>query len=239
MPSLSVSLAFFAGLLSMLSPCVFSLIPMYLGYLSGVTMGQTEGTSWRVFSHALAFVLGFTLIFVVVLGLPTTFLSRWLTSSSVWITRVGGIILILLGLHTWHVIDIPWFDMTYRADVKHGQAEGYGRSVLFGVAFASGWSPCIGPLLGVVMTLAFSEPGRAMLFLFAYAMGLAVPFLAAALLLSQVLGWMQSLAKYTRTIERMSGGLLLVVGFLMVTNLFDTLNSWLLQLTPLWLLEHL
>jgi len=204
MPSLSIPLAFLAGLLSMLSPCVFSLIPMYLGYLSGVTLGHTEKTSWRVFSHALAFVFGFTLIFVIVMGLPTTFLSRWLSAYSVWITRLGSAFLILFGLHTLHIIDIPWLDMTYRADVGHGKAPGYMRSVLFGVAFASGWSPCVGPLLGLVMTLSFSEPGRAMIFMLAYAMGLAVPFLVAALLLSHVMGWMQRLARHTRTIEWIS-----------------------------------
>ena len=239
MSSLSIPLAFISGLLSMLSPCVFSLIPMYLGYLSGVTMGHTEKTSWRVFSHALAFVFGFTLVFVIVLGLPTTLLSRWLTAYSVWLTRLGGAILILFGLHSLHIIDIPWFDISYRADVGQGMDSGYARSVLFGVAFASGWSPCIGPLLGLVMTLSFSEPGRAMIFLLAYAMGLAVPFLAAALLLSRMMNLMQRLAQHTHTIEWISGGLMIIIGLLMLTNLFDVVNSWLVQFTPVWLLEHL
>ena len=239
MPSLNIPLAFLAGLLSMLSPCVFSLIPMYLGYLSGITLGHTEKTSWRVFSHALAFVFGFTVVFVLVLGLPTTLLSRWLTTYSVWLMRLGSAILILFGLHTLHVINIPWFDLTYRADVGRDMAPGYLRSVLFGVAFASGWSPCVGPLLGLVMTLSFSEPGRAMIFLLAYAMGLAVPFLAAALLLSRVMEWLQRLAKHTRTIEWISGSLMIIIGLLMVTNLFSVINNWLIQLPPVWLSEHL
>ncbi|MBN1260042.1 MAG: cytochrome c biogenesis protein CcdA [Anaerolineae bacterium] len=242
MASLNVPLAFLAGLLSILSPCVFSLVPVYLGYISGASMigmGTTQPNRWRVVSHALAFVLGFTLIFVIVLGLPTTLLSNVLHRYSIWITRIGGVLLILFGLHTLHVVTIPLFNVTKRAQFTGGLSQGYLRSMLFGATFASGWSPCVGPLLGLVLTLSFTAPGRAMVFLLVYALGIATPFLLAAVLLSQMMGFMEKLTRHARTIEWISGGLMLVVGLLMVTGLFNRLNDWLILLTPDWLLPHL
>ncbi len=241
MPSISLPLAFAAGLLSMLSPCVFSLIPVYLGYLSGTTLGLGANVSgsWRVFSHALAFVAGFTAIFVVVMGLPTTILSSALQQYATWVTRIGGVVLIVFGLHAMHLIEIPIFNVTRRASLGHQRTPGYLRSVLFGMAFASGWSPCVGPLLGLAMTLAFNDPARAMPFMLAYAMGIAVPFLLAAALLGRTMKWMERLSRHEKTLARVSGGLMVAVGLLLVTGLFTHVNDYLLNLTPPWLIDKL
>jgi cytochrome c-type biogenesis protein len=159
MSSISVPLAFLAGLLSFVSPCVLPLVPAYLGYLSGSSFsGDVPLRRWQVFSHALLFVSGFTLVFVVLFGLPTTLLSGVLQQYSDWISRIGGAILVLFGLHKLGVFTIPLLNRTSRLEVGRGLEPGYLRSFLFGVTFGTGWTPCIGPLLGTVMTLAFREP---------------------------------------------------------------------------------
>ncbi len=240
MPSISIPLVFLAGLLSFLSPCVLPLVPIYISYLSGSSIsGDTSSNRWLVLSHALLFVGGFTVVFVILLGLPTTILGSALQQYKGWITRIGGVILVLFGLHTMGVITIPILNMTRRVDVGTGMKQGYARSALMGVTFAAGWTPCIGPLLGTVMTLAFAEPSRAMVFIFTYALGLAVPFLVTAVLLAQAGAWLKRLNRYTRALEIASGLLMVGVGGLLVTGTFAVLNSYFIRITPEWLLQYL
>ena len=185
--NITVFAAFMAGLLSFISPCVLPLIPVYLGYLSGSTIsGETPPPRTLVFSHALMFVGGFTFIFVVFFGAPAGFLGGLLNTFSQYVVWVGGILLIIFGLHTMGIITIPIFNMQKRLEYGHDQAPSYARSLFIGMAFAAGWTPCIGPLLGAILTLALQgqNVGLAMLYLFVYSMGLAVPFLATALLLT-------------------------------------------------------
>jgi cytochrome c-type biogenesis protein len=240
MPSISLPLAFLAGLLSFLSPCVLPLVPVYLGYLSGSSLaGGMPADRSRVFGHALCFVGGFTLVFVVLFGLPTTILSGALQQYGDWITKVGGAILILFGLHTIGVINIPFLDVTRRPEIKGGMQPGYLRSALVGVTFAAGWTPCIGVLLGTVMTMAFTEPTQALVLLLAYALGLAIPFLAVAALLTQAMGWLKRLNRHTRTIKIVSGLLMVAVGLLLISGTFSTLNSLLSRVAPAWLLQNI
>ena len=240
MPSISIPLVFLAGLLSFLSPCVLPLVPIYISYLSGSSIsGDTSSNRWLVLSHALLFVGGFTLVFVILLGLPTTILGSALQQYKGWITRIGGAILVLFGLHTMGIVTIPILNMTRRVDVGTGMKQGYARSALMGVTFAAGWTPCIGPLLGTVMTLAFAEPSRAMVFIFTYALGLAVPFLVTAVLLAQAGAWLKRLNRYTRALEIASGLLMVGVGVLLVTGTFAVLNSYFIRITPEWLLQYL
>jgi cytochrome c-type biogenesis protein len=211
MPSISFPLAFLAGLLSFISPCVLPLAPIYLGYLSGNSLsGDVPSNRRQVFSHALFFVAGFTLVFV-----------------------------ILFGLHTMGIVTIPLLTVTRRVEVGRGIGPGYLRSVLFGVTFAAGWTPCIGPLLGTVMTLAFTEPSRAMGFLFIYALGLAVPFLVTAALLTQAVGCLKRLNRHMRAVEVASGLLMVGVGVLLISGTFSILNSYFIRITPEWLLQYM
>lgn len=240
MPSISVPLVFVAGLLSFFSPCVLPMAPIYLGYLSGSSLsGDTSSNRWRVFSHALFFVAGFALVFVILFGLPTTILAGVLQQYSDWIARIGGGVLILFGLHVMRLITIPALNMARQVDIGRGMEPGYLRSLLFGLTFAAGWTPCVGPLLGTVMTLAFTEPLRAMGFLLVYTLGLAAPFLVTAVLLARAVGWLKRLNRYMRIVEIVSGLLMIAVGLLLVSDRFSVLNSYFIRITPEWLLEYL
>jgi cytochrome c-type biogenesis protein len=240
MSPITVPLAFAAGLLSFVSPCVLPLVPVYLSYLSGSSLsGETPPSRRQVFSHALFFVGGFTLIFVVLFGLPTTILGSLLGEYSGWIAKIGGVVVILFGLHTMRVVTLPFLDAIRRMEIGEGMEPGYARSTLVGVTFAAGWTPCIGPLLGTVMTLAFTEPSRAVGFTFVYAMGLAVPFLLMAALLTRAVGWLRRLNRYMRVVEIVSGLLMVGVGILLISGMFTVLNSYFIRITPEWLLQYL
>jgi cytochrome c-type biogenesis protein len=240
MLSLSFPLVFLAGLLSFLAPCTLPLVPIYLGYLSGNSLAaDAPPQRWKVFSHALAFVAGFTLVFVILFGLPTTLLSGALARYRDWITWIGGALLILFGLHTMRVINIPALHMTRQMEVDRGMEPGYARSVLVGVTFAAGWTPCIGPLLGTVMTLALSEPTRGLALALVYAAGLATPFLLTAALLTQAVGWLRHLNRYAHLMELASGVLMVGIGVLLISGLLPELNRLFLDLTPEWLLRYL
>ncbi|MBU0702427.1 MAG: cytochrome c biogenesis protein CcdA [Chloroflexi bacterium] len=240
MPSFSVPLVFMAGSLSFFSPCVLPMVPIYLSYLSGSGLsGDATPNRWRVFSHALFFVAGFTLVFVIIFGLPTTILAGALQRYSDWITRIGGAILILFGLHVLGIVTVPILNVTRRAEVGKGMEPGNLRSILFGVTFAEGWTPCIGPLLGTVMTLSFTEPSRAMGFFLVYALGLATPFLVTAAFLTWAIGWLKRLNRHMRVVEIVSGLLIIGVGVLLVSGRFSALNSYFIHITPEWLLEYM
>ena len=240
MPSISVPLVFIAGSLSFFSPCVLPLVPIYLGYLSGSSLsGDTTPNRWQVFSHALFFVAGFTLVFVILFGLPTTILAGALQRYSDWITKIGGAILILFGLHIMGVVTIPVLNVTRRVEVGRGMEPGYLRSILFGVTFAAGWTPCIGPLLGTVMTLAFTEPSRALGFFLVYTLGLATPFLVTAALLARAVGWLKRLNRHVRAVEVISGLLMAGVGVLLISGTLSILNSYFIRITPEWLLRYM
>jgi cytochrome c-type biogenesis protein len=240
MPSVSFPLAFAAGLLSFFSPCVLPLVPVYLGYLSGTSFSAGASPDrWKVFSHALFFVVGFTSVFVILFGLPTTVLAGALQQYSELITRLGGVVLIVFGLHTMGLFTIPILNVTRQAQIGSGLQMGYARSALFGVTFAAGWTPCIGPLLGAVVTLGFAEPSRAIWFILVYAAGLAVPFLVTAALLTQAVGWLKRLNRHMRAVEIASGVLLIGVGILLVTGMFTTMNTYFIGITPEWLTRYL
>jgi len=229
-----------AGLLSFISPCVLPLVPVYVGYLSGSGLsGDVLPSRRQVFSHALFFVAGFTVVFVVLFGLPMTLIGGVLVRYGEWVSRAGGVVLILFGLHTLGVLTIPLFNMTRRLEMGRGMEPGYIRSTLIGVSFAAGWTPCIGPLLGTVITMALTEPARATGLLFVYSLGLAVPFLVTAALLTQALNWLNRIKPHMRAIEVVSGLLMMIVGVLLVSGQFSILNSLLIRVAPEWLLKYM
>jgi cytochrome c-type biogenesis protein len=240
MLSLSIPLAFLAGLLSFVSPCVLPLVPVYLSYLSGSSLKDGALPQRRqVFGHATLFVAGFTLIFIILFGLPTTLLGSTLQQYSSWFAKAGGALVILFGLHTIGIITIPLLNQTRRVEIEGGFEPGYARSTLFGATFAAGWTPCIGPLLGTVMTMAFSEPSRAVGFIFVYALGLATPFLITAALLTRAIGWLKRLNRHLRVVQVASGLLMVGVGVLLISGTFTLLNSYFISITPEWLLKYL
>jgi cytochrome c-type biogenesis protein len=240
--NITVFAAFIAGLLSFISPCVLPLIPVYLGYLSGSTLtaDETPPRSY-VFAHALMFVAGFTFIFVVVFGVPAGFLGGALGKVADYMVWLGGLLLIIFGLHIMGVITIPIFNVQKKMEYGYGQAPSYARSLFVGMTFAAGWTPCIGPLLGAILTLAIQgqNVGLAMAYLFIYSMGLAVPFLLTAWMLTAATGPLKKLNRHMPLIERVSGAFIIVVGVMLLTGTFTYFNTIANQLAPAWLLENI
>jgi cytochrome c-type biogenesis protein len=235
----SFAIAFLAGLLSFLSPCVLPLIPSYVGFLTGLTLEELEVRRGTALLHALWFVAGFSLVFIA-LGATASALGAVLLHSQVWIGRVGGVIVILFGLYLLGVLR-PAFLMRDRRIELARKPLGYAGSAVVGVTFGAAWTPCIGPILGAILTMAAAQPSltQGAGLLTAYALGLAVPFLVAAVALDRFLVWFQRFRPYIVWVERVAGVLLIVLGFLLVTDRFTLLASWLQGLTPQFLKSRL
>ncbi|HET9909490.1 MAG TPA: cytochrome c biogenesis protein CcdA, partial [Anaerolineales bacterium] len=194
--NVTIGLAFLAGLASFLSPCVFSLVPAYVGYLGGRAVGgeATENNRLITFTHGLAFVLGFSIVFVT-LGVATSAFGRLLFDLRFILSKVGGIIIIIFGLHMIGVFRIPLLEYDTRVQKVPDRKWGYFSSALMGVFFSAGWAPCVGPVLGAILTLALNggSISTGVSLLSAYSAGLAIPFLLAAL----GIGWVSlTLKKY-------------------------------------------
>ena len=228
----SFALAFVAGLLSFLSPCVLPLIPSYVGFLTGLTLEELELRRGRALLHAVWFVAGFSAIFIA-LGATASVLGVLLLHSQVWIGRVGGVVVILFGLYLLGVLR-PAFLMRERRLQLVGKPLGYVGSAVVGITFGAAWTPCIGPILGAILTLAAAQAsvthGAALLTV--YSLGLAVPFVVTALALDRFLVWFQRFRPYLVWVERVTGVLLILLGVLLLTDRFTMLASWLQGLTP-------
>jgi len=224
MENLSVFGVFFAGLITFLSPCILPLIPAYLSFVSGVSLGEMRekegatGVTWGVLFNALLFVAGFSFVFVA-LGATATFLGKFLISKIGVLKIVGGTLVILFGLHTLHLFRIPFLDQEKR---MHHRTKPLGLlgSFLVGVAFALGWTPCIGPILASVLVYAGTKEtvARGIFLLSVYSAGLGIPFLLAALGMEWFLGFSTVMKKHFRAVEVTSGLLLIGVGVLIVTD---------------------
>ena len=238
-PNLGILIAFVGGLLSFLSPCVLPLVPSYLGFVTGLTFDEMSGRRRIAMVHAVLFVLGFTLIFLL-FGASATALGRVLKYYEVWFQRVGGALIVLFGLYCLGVLRLGFLDRDARVHLDR-KPLGYLGSVLVGMAFAAGWTPCIGPILGTILGMAATQEdlGRGMVLLASYSLGLAVPFLLAAFAVETFLSWFQRFRKHLRWVQRISGVLLLFVGILLMTGQFTRLAAWLAGLTPAFLLNKL
>ena len=237
--TLGIAVAFMAGLLSFLSPCVLPLVPSYIGFLTGMTLGEVSDRRRAALLHALLFVVGFSLVFML-LGATATALGRALNYYQVWLQRVGGALIILFGLLCLGLFKVDTLSQERRLHLER-KPVGYLGSVLVGMAFAAGWTPCIGPVLGGILGLAAtsSEVSRGVLLLGVYSAGLAVPFLIAAAALESFLEWFQRFRRYLPWVMRVSGVLLIIVGVLLVTGEFTRLAGWLQSLTPDFLRQRL
>jgi cytochrome c-type biogenesis protein len=216
-------LAFLAGLASFLSPCVLCLVPAYLGYLGSRTVtseGQVIENRWVTFTHGLAFVLGFSLVFIA-LGLTASAVGALLYDSRDLLAKVGGVVVIIFGLHTLGVIHIPFLDYDTRRQQVPDRRLGYLSSALMGVFFSAGWSPCIGLILGAVLTLAALNPqqvGHGAALLSAYSLGLGLPFLFVAAGVGSISEFLRRYNKYLRYVSQVTGIFLIVIGVMLFTN---------------------
>ncbi len=228
--NISLGLSFVAGLASFLSPCVFSLVPAYVGYLGGrAAGGETSASSkrWTTFSHGLAFVLGFSLVFIL-LGIATSAFGRLLFDLRSILAKVGGIVVVIFGLHMIGVFRIPFLEYDTRVQELPDPKLGYLSSALLGVFFSAGWSPCVGPVLGAILTLALNggsiSQGAALLS--AYSAGLAIPFLVAALGVGWVSYTLRKYNKVMRYVEIAMGVVLVVVGIMLFSGTFERLAQF-------------
>lgn len=235
----SLAVAFAAGVLSFLSPCVLPLIPSYVGFITGMSAEELQVRRGTALLHALWFVAGFTLIFVA-LGASASAFGAALLASQHWIARIGGVLVMLFGLYLLGIVR-PAFLMRERRVHLARKPLGYLGSSVAGVAFGAAWTPCIGPILGAILTLAAtrSSVGQGTALLAVYALGLAVPFLVTAFALDRFLVWFQRFRPYIRWVERVAGVLLILLGLLLVTDRFTLIAGWLQGLTPEFLKSRL
>ncbi len=227
--NVTVGLAFLAGLASFLSPCVLSLVPAYIGYLGGRAAGgeAVSPNRWLTFLHGLMFVLGFSFVFIV-FNIIASALGVVLYDLRVWLARIGGLIVVIFGLHMIGVFRIPFLEYDIRV---HQQVEGAGYfpSFLMGIFFSAGWSPCVGPVLGTILTFSINSGNlwQGTLLGLSYSAGLAVPFLLAALGIGWVTVLLRKYNKVMRITEIVMGILLVIVGLMLIFGVFNTLANFL------------
>lgn len=233
---LSLGLVFLAGIASFLSPCVLPIVPAYLSLISGLSFEQLQEEDmvrqarWRLFASALAFVLGFSVVIIPLFGSMASLINAGVDGVGKDIIRwVGGIIVLVFALHLTGVVRINAFFKERRFHVNNSRLGIFG-AFLIGAAFAFGWSPCVGPILGGVFAFAStsaSNAGAAWTMLIAYTIGLAVPFLLAAVFVNFFLGSMRKFTKHLRTVEITSGVLLMAMGVLLITDKVQVLGRFL------------
>ena len=233
LPAMIVALL--AGVISFLSPCVLPIVPPYLAYMSGVSLNEMSGEAAarrRATIAALFFVMGLSTVFLI-LGFTASAFGAFFLQNQLLFARASGLVIIIFGLHFLGVFRIPFLEREARLDAGDKGGSSFGAYIL-GLAFAFGWTPCIGPQLGAILSLAASEASvaRGTILLGVYAAGLGIPFLLAAMFITRAMGVMNRIKPHMKTIERIMGGLLLAVGVAMLTGAFTTFSWWLLERFP-------
>ena len=242
--SLGALVAFSAGLFSFLSPCVLPLFPSYLSFITGMSVDRLAhevdaGARTRVLLHSLAFILGFSVVFVS-LGASFSAAGQFLLDYRDWIRIAGGLLIIVFGLYIAGVLRVGLFGRTQQVQLRSKPA-GLVGSFLVGLTFAIGWTPCVGPILGSILTLASNDRTvrQGIVLLLCYSAGLGLPFLLSSIALGGFLRFFKRYRPFIPAVERAAGVLLIVVGVLVATNYYVVLNSWAVSLTPEWLLKRL
>jgi len=233
LPAMAVALV--AGIISFLSPCVLPIVPPYLAYMSGVSLGEMSNQAAarrKATIAALFFVLGLSTVFLL-LGFTASAFGLFFMKNQELLAKISGAVVIIFGLHFLGVFRIPLLDREARMDTGDSGGSAFGAYVL-GLAFAFGWTPCIGPQLGAILSLAASESSvaRGTLLLGIYAAGLGIPFLLAAMFLTRSMALMNRMKRHMNLIEKVMGVLLLVVGIALITGAFSSFSWWLLETFP-------
>lgn len=235
MSELSIAFAFIAGVVSFLSPCMLPIIPGFFSYLAGATLGESVSKRKDIFLASLFFVLGFAAVFSILGVVLNTILERVAYDAQIWLARIGGGLIILFGLYLTGLVKIPFLEREYRFAVKTKFRSRHLTSFVFGSAFAAGWTPCVGAVLGSILGLAVRAPGSAFPLLLSYSLGLGLPFLLVGLFASQASGLINRYAHILKYVNIVFGVVLIGLGILAFTqNLnrianFELLNRWLLQ----------
>jgi cytochrome c-type biogenesis protein len=230
--TVGVLISFTAGLLSFLSPCVLPLIPSYVTFITGMGLDEVREARRAALVHALLFVAGFTLIFLL-LGATATVIGRVMLEYRDIISKVGGVLIIAFGLYLLGAFNISALATERRVHLAN-KPVGYLGTVLVGIAFGAGWTPCIGPILGSILiyTSSSADLGRGLLFLFVYSLGLAIPFLLSAVAVHRFIAAFARFRPAMVWVSRAGGVLLILIGILLLTDYFTILASYLQRLTP-------
>jgi cytochrome c-type biogenesis protein len=233
MPAMFVALL--GGLISFASPCVLPIVPPYLAYMGGVSMDDMSATAHarrRVVLAALFFVLGLSTVFIL-LGFTASSFGRLFLSNQDWFVSGAGILVMVFGAHFLGVIRIGLLDREVRIEGGHRGGSAFGAYIL-GLAFAFGWTPCLGPILGTILALAAdtANPAKGVILLATYAAGLGIPFVLVAMFFPSLKGLMGWMKRHMMRIERIMGVLLWTVGLMMVTGQFTQFSWWILEQFP-------
>jgi cytochrome c-type biogenesis protein len=230
--NVTVIVAFSAGLITFLSPCILPVFPSYLAYITGISIDELshEKNSKRarktVITNSLLFILGFSMIFVI-LGVSATFLGKFLSKNIRWLEIAGGVIVILLGMHFSGVFRLKFLDHEKRIHLQE-KPLGLLGTVFVGMAFGAGWTPCVGPMLGAILAVAASTQDifKGIIILISYSVGLGIPFLISGLLVHKFLEHFRKINKYFKIISMIGGVLLMIIGLLLITGYFSTIVSY-------------
>ena len=237
LPEVSIFIAFSAGILSFVSPCVLPLVPSYITYITGVSFHElTHGESksrvrWVTTFHSLLFIVGFSTVFII-MGASASYIGQILVQYQYWVMKVGGVLIIILGIHFTGLITLPFLQMEKRLELRK-KPLGYLGSFLVGIIFAAGWTPCIGPILSTILIYASTSKSffSGILLLTVYSAGLGVPFFLSSLAFNSFLSAFEKIKRYMRVITLVSGLFLIAIGILMLTDTLQDINHYLNTLT--------
>lgn len=231
--NVSIFIALSAGFISFLSPCILPLIPSYMAFITGISLEELshEKNLKRVrkivIINSLLFILGFSIIFIT-LGASATFIGKFLSRNIRWFEIVGGCVVILLGLHFVGIFRLKFLNREKKIHLKD-KPLGFIGTVLVGMAFGAGWTPCVGPILGAILTMAATTQNifKGMVLLAFYSVGLGLPFLISGLIIHKFFEYFKAVRKYFKVITAVGGILLIILGVLLITGYFSSISSYL------------
>ena len=231
--NVSVFVAFTAGLISFLSPCILPMIPSYLAFITGISLEELsqdqnlKKVRKSVITNSLFFILGFSILFIA-LGASATFIGKFLAKNIRWFEIIGGALVVILGLHFAGVFKLKFLDRERKIHLEK-KPLGLIGTVLVGMAFGAGWTPCVGPILGSILTMAAAtqDIAKGIVLLISYSIGLGIPFLLTGLLIHKFFEYFKTIRKYFRVITLVGGILLVIIGVLLITGYFTTISSFL------------
>lgn len=233
--NISILVALSAGVISFLSPCILPLIPSYIAFITGVSIEELsleeslKQVRKKVIANSLMFILGFSLIFIA-LGASATFLGKFLARNIRWFEIIGGAIVIIFGLHFAGILRLRFLEREKKVHLKK-KPLGYLGTCLVGLAFGAGWTPCVGPILGSILTLAATTQNilKGIVLLAFYSIGIGIPFFLSALIIHRFFEYFQAIRKYFKVITVVGGVLLIIVGILLISGYFSSMSSYLVQ----------
>lgn len=230
--NISIFVAFLAGLISFLSPCILPVIPSYLVFITGISLeelSQQENlrkVRKKVIANSLTFILGFSIIFIT-MGASATFLGKFLFRNIRWFEIIGGVLVIILGLHFAGILRLKFLDREKKIHLKK-KPLGYLGTCLVGMAFGAGWTPCVGPILGAILAVAATTQNifKGIALLAFYSAGLGLPFFLSAIILHKFFEYFKTIKKYFKVISIVGGVLLIIVGILLISGYFSSISSF-------------